>query len=50
MTYRVRFEAYALVQLHGLPSVAFDALLDRVVELVEAPWDAVVMPPLRFSC
>ena len=28
--YRVRFEAYALVQLHGLPSQAFDALLDRV--------------------
>ena len=45
MTYRVRFEAYALVQLHGLPSEAFDVLLDRVVELVEAPWDAVVMPP-----
>ena len=45
MTYRVRFEAYALVQLHGLPSEAFDALLDRVMELVEEPWDAVVMPP-----
>jgi hypothetical protein len=45
VTYRVRFEAYALVQLHGLPSEAFDALLDRVVELVEEPWDAVVMPP-----
>jgi hypothetical protein len=45
VTYRVRFEAYALVQLHGLPSEAFDALLDRVVELVEAPWDAVVMRP-----
>jgi len=45
VTYRVRFEAYALVQLHGLPREAFDALLDRVVELVEAPWDAVVMPP-----
>jgi hypothetical protein len=45
VTYRVRFEAYALVQLHGLPSEAFDALLDRVVELVEAPSDAVVMPP-----
>jgi len=45
VAYRVRFEAYALVQLHGLPSEAFDALLDRVVELVEAPWDAVVMPP-----
>jgi hypothetical protein len=45
VTYRVRFEAYALVQLHGLPSEAFDALLDRVVELVDEPWDAVVMPP-----
>jgi hypothetical protein len=45
VAYGVRFEAYALVQLHGLPSEAFDALLDRVVELVEAPWDAVVMPP-----
>jgi hypothetical protein len=46
VTYRVRFEAYALVQLNGLPSEAFDALLDRVVELVEEPWDAIVMPPL----
>ncbi len=45
MTYRVRFEAYALVQLHGLPSEAFDALLDRVLELVDEPWDAVLMPP-----
>jgi hypothetical protein len=45
VTYRARFEAYALVQLHGLPSEAFDALLDRVVELVNEPWDAVVMPP-----
>jgi mRNA-degrading endonuclease RelE of RelBE toxin-antitoxin system len=45
VTYRVRFEAYALVQLLRLPSEAFDALLDRVVELVEAPWDAVVMRP-----
>jgi hypothetical protein len=45
VTYRVRFEAYALVQLNGLPSEAFDALLDRVVDLVEEPWDAVVMPP-----
>ena len=44
MTYRVRFEAYALVQLHGLPSEPFDALLDRVVELVGEPWDSVVMP------
>jgi len=45
VTYRVRFEGHALVQLHGLPLVGFDALLARVVELVDAPWDAVVMPP-----
>jgi len=44
VTYRVRFEAYALVQLHGLPTEAFDALLNRVVELVEAPWDRLVKP------
>jgi hypothetical protein len=42
VTYRVRFEAYALVQLNGLPSDAFDALVERVVDLVEEPWDAVV--------
>jgi hypothetical protein len=45
VTYSVRSEAYALVQLHGLPSGAFDALVERVVQLVEEPWDAVVMPP-----
>ncbi len=45
MTYRVRFEGRALAQLHGLPREAFDALVDRVVDLVEEPWDAVVMPP-----
>ena len=45
MSYRVRFEAYALVQLNGLPSDAFDALVERVVALVEEPWDAVVMSP-----
>jgi hypothetical protein len=45
VTYRVRFEGPALVQLRGLPGEAFDAPLERVAELVEAPWDAVVMPP-----
>jgi hypothetical protein len=32
----------ALIQLNGLPSAAFDAL---VVTVVDAPWDATVMPP-----
>jgi hypothetical protein len=45
VTYRVEFEGRALVQLHGLPSVPFEALLERVLALVEAPWDATVLPP-----
>lgn len=44
MTYRVEFEGAALVQLNGLPS-AFDALLERVVALVQEPWDADLMEP-----
>ena len=43
MTYRVEFEAAALAQLNGLPSVVFDALVDRIVALVEEPWDADLM-------
>lgn len=45
VSYRVRFEGAALVQLNGLPSAAFDALLHRAVDLAEEPWDATVMPP-----
>lgn len=45
MSYAVRFEGGALVQLNGLPTDAFDALLERVVVLVDEPWDAAVMPP-----
>jgi hypothetical protein len=44
VTYQVRFEGDALVQLRGLPAAGFDALVARVVELVDAPWDAIVMP------
>jgi len=44
VTYRIRFEGAALVQLRGLAPAGFDALLGRVVELVHAPWDAIVMP------
>lgn len=47
MSYSVRFEGAALVQLNGLPGAAFDALLDRVTDLVDEPWDATVMPPGR---
>lgn len=40
MTYRVELHAAALAQLHGLPRIAFDALIARTVKLVDAPWDA----------
>jgi hypothetical protein len=45
VSYAVRFEGAALVQLNGMPSAAFDALVTRVVVLVDEPWDAAVMPP-----
>lgn len=45
MTYRIEFEGNALTQFRGFPEDAFEALLARVVELVDAPWDATVMPP-----
>jgi hypothetical protein len=37
VTYRTRFQDGALVQLNGLPKTAFDALLERIVVLVEEP-------------
>ena len=40
MTYRAEFEGYALTQLKGLPQAAFDALVERVADLVREPWDA----------
>jgi hypothetical protein len=43
MSYRVQFEGPALVQLNGLPSPVFDALVERVVALVDEPWDADLM-------
>ena len=45
MTYRAEFEHGALVQLGGFPRPAFDALVARVVELVDQRWDATVAPP-----
>jgi hypothetical protein len=47
VSYTVRFEGAALVQLNGLPGAAFDVLLARVTDLVDEPWDATVMPPGR---
>jgi hypothetical protein len=43
VSYRVRFEGKALVQLSGLPSAGFGAVVGRVADLVDEPWDAVVM-------
>ncbi len=45
MIYRVEFEGAALVQLNGLPLAAFDALVERMVALVQEPWDADLMAP-----
>jgi hypothetical protein len=44
VSYSVRFEGSALVQPHGMASAAFDALVERVIVLVDAPWDAAMMP------
>jgi hypothetical protein len=43
VSYQAWFVGKALVQLSGLPSAAFDAVVERVVDLVDEPWDAVVM-------
>lgn len=45
MTYRAEFDGAALVQLNGLPSAAFDALVARVVTLVQEPWAADLLHP-----
>jgi hypothetical protein len=45
MSYEVEFGGAALIQLNGLPSAAFDALVERVVTLAEEPWDADLMAP-----
>ena len=45
MTYRAEFDGAALVQINGLPSAAFDALVARVVTLVQEPWDADPLAP-----
>jgi len=45
VSYQVRFEGAALVQLNGLPAEAFDAPVERIVDLVDEPWDASMMPP-----
>jgi hypothetical protein len=37
VSYGVRFEGSALVQLHGMAWAAFDALVERVIVLVDAP-------------
>jgi hypothetical protein len=40
VSYEVRFEVSALRQMMGLPEVAFDALVARVTNLADEPWDA----------
>ncbi|TDC14307.1 hypothetical protein [Kribbella albertanoniae] len=38
----MEFHAAALAQLQGLPPSAFDAMVERVTELVRAPWEAQI--------
>lgn len=43
MTYRVRFEAYALVQLHGLPSEALVARWAEPVLVAAHCWEEAAL-------
>jgi hypothetical protein len=43
VSYQAQFEGQALVQLKGLPQAAFDALVERVADLVREPRDADLM-------
>ena len=45
MSYPARFEGAALIQFNGLPPAAIDAQVERVLALVDEPWDATVLPP-----
>jgi hypothetical protein len=45
VNYRAEFEGPALTQLNGLPRDAFDAMVERIVDLVREPWDADLMSP-----
>jgi mRNA-degrading endonuclease RelE of RelBE toxin-antitoxin system len=45
VSYRVEFHASALAQLQGLPPSAFDALVERVTKLVDAPWETQALKP-----
>ncbi len=37
MTYRIWFEGKALVQLNGIPEAVFDALVEKVIVLLDEP-------------
>jgi hypothetical protein len=45
VSYSPRFRGRALEELQGLPPEAFDAMVARIVELVDEPWDANVAAP-----
>ena len=45
MTYRVVLAAGATAKFHNLPEHARDALVARVADLVERPWDDVRLLP-----
>jgi len=43
LSYRVELHATALAQVGGLPSDAFDALVSRLADVAERPWDAMAL-------
>jgi len=46
VSYQIRFEHNALFQLGGMADTPmFDALLERILHLVDAPWDAHIAAP-----
>jgi len=42
LSHRIESVPNAIAQVQGLPAWAFDALLERVLLLIAAPWDAMV--------
>jgi len=43
LSYRVELHATALAQISGLPSDAFDALVSKLADVAERPWDAMAI-------
>ncbi len=47
MTYRAELSGRALKQMHGLPSPAFDSLIEAMAEVIDYPDDPLRTFPTR---